>query len=116
METGMTNLGTGGEAKGASPADKEQMIDVPSDESGRPVDQTERGSTMETTMAPNMDPDLVDSTGERSRPGGSAGSITVDDKLIGTPSPTVGYGETAAYGETTENMPAPTEPTEPTDR
>jgi hypothetical protein len=116
METGMTNLGTGGEAKGASEADKEPSIEVVRDETDeRPVDQTGRGSTMETSMGANMDPDLMRSTGERSKPGGSAGSITVDDDLIGTPSPTLGAGQAAPYGETVENMPAPADPTEATD-
>lgn len=113
----MTNLGSGGEAK-ASPADRDAAETdlgqssatggVPSGEGDDvDVDQTERGATMDTAMAANMDPDLMDSTGERSSPSGGAGSITVDDSLIGTASPQLGQGQTAAYGETAENAPAP---------
>ena len=82
----MTNLGSGGEAKAAM-ADRDDAETMHADvDDDRPVDQTERGGTMDEAMAANMDPDLVDDN-----------------------EPMLGAGETAAYGETIENAPAPTD-------
>lgn len=78
----MQNLGSGGEAK-ASPADREDTMPTGA-APGRPVDQTERGSTMDTALD-ESDQGIDESKGH------------------------VGYGETAAYGETVENAPAPTD-------
>lgn len=76
----MENLGSGGEAK-ASPADRDDTMPIgPVDE--QEVDQTERGSTMDTAL---------------------------DESDEGIEGAHIGYGETAAYGETAENAPAPTE-------
>lgn len=84
METGLTNLGSGGEAK-ASPADEELEIERADGGTGNLSlddvgDETERGGTMDQAMGANMDPDLPDET-----------------------EPMLGYGETAAYGETVES-------------
>jgi hypothetical protein len=117
METGMQNLGEGGEAK-ASQADRDDADTmqptsatggIPTVRGEEDVDQSERGASIDAAMGANMDPDLMVSTGERSSPRGGAGSLTVDDDLIGTASPRLGAGETAAYGETIENAPAPTD-------
>jgi hypothetical protein len=83
METGMRNLGSGGEAK-ASPADEVDTdpIGPAGDEN---VDQTGRGGTMDAAMGANTDPTLP----------------------RGASTPRVGAGQTAAYGETIENAPAP---------
>lgn len=81
----MQNLGSGGEAK-ASPADRDDAeTDLARPGSDENVDQTERGGTMDTALAANADPAL--------------GSVVM---------PQVGQGQTAAYGETIENAPAPT--------
>ena len=82
----MQNLGSGGEARGGA-ADREAAdTDAPRDTADEAVDQTERGATVDTAMGANADPALT----------------------IATTSPQVGQGETAAYGETAENAPAPT--------
>jgi hypothetical protein len=88
MDTGMTNLGEGGEAK-ASLADEDPIIDVPGDE---PIDTTpvdgdidEHEGTIDAALGANMDPTLP----PEPEP------------------PHIGYGETAAYGETIENDPMP---------
>lgn len=86
----MTNLGSGGEAK-ASPADREDTNPIgPADDVN--VDQTSRGGTMDAALGANEDPSL---------PAGN-------DDGTGTSLPQVGAGQTAAYGETVENAPAPT--------
>src|SRR5579875_3070236 len=115
METGMTNLGSGGEAK-ASLADRdaaETDLAQSGETGGLP---TTAGGTMDTAMAADMDPDLIAGTGDASSPRGGAGSITLDDATIGTASPRLGFGQTAAYGETVENTPAPTANEEENDR
>jgi hypothetical protein len=85
METGLQNLGSGGDAK-ASPADREAVeTDFARPGNDEDVDQTGRGGTMDTALAANADPTL--------------GAVVM---------PQVGQGETAAYGETVENAPAPT--------
>jgi hypothetical protein len=91
MDTGMTNLGSGGEAK-ASPADREDTNPIgPADDADDAnVDQTGRGGTMDTALGAQSDPTLP--------PGNDDGT--------GTNLPRVGFGETAAYGETVENMSA----------
>ena len=84
----MTNLGSGGEAK-ASPADREDTNPVgPADDAN--VDQTGRGGTMDTALGAQSDPTL---------PAGN-------DDGTGTSLPRVGFGQTAAYGETVDNMSA----------
>jgi hypothetical protein len=87
METGMQNLGSGGEAK-ASLADRD-AAETDLARSGRDenADQTGRGGTMDTALSANADP-----------------TLTTGDTTL----PQVGQGETAAYGETAENAPAPT--------
>jgi hypothetical protein len=90
MDTGMTNLGSGGEAK-ASPADREDTAPIGTADDVE-VDQSSRGGTMDAALAANEDPSLP--------PGNDDGT--------GTALPRVGQGETAAYGETIENAPAPT--------
>jgi hypothetical protein len=108
METGMQNLGSGGEAK-ASPADRdaaETHLARPWNDGG--VDQTGRGGTMDTAMAANADPGLLTGTGDAAGTAGTAGNTTIGSSTIGTASPQVGQGQTAAYGETAENAPAPT--------
>jgi hypothetical protein len=90
METGMTNLGSGGEAK-ASPADREDTNPIGAADDVN-VDQTSRGGTMDTALGANENPSL---------PAGN-------DDGSGTSLPRVGQGQTAAYGETIENAPAPT--------
>ena len=93
----MQNLGSGGEAK-ASPADRDAAeTDLARPGRDENVDQTERGGTMDAALAANADPTLVTETGAGDRAG-----------TIGIASPQVGQGETAAYGETAENAPAPT--------
>jgi hypothetical protein len=90
MDTGMTNLGSGGEAK-ASLADREDTDPIgPADDVD--VDQTGRGGTMDAALGAQNDPTL---------PAGN-------DDGTGTTLPRVGFGETAAYGETLENAPGPT--------
>jgi hypothetical protein len=87
METGIQNLGSGGDAK-ASPADRDAAeTDLARPGRDENVDQTGRGGTMDTALGANADPTLP--TG-------------------GTAMPQVGQGQTAAYGETAENAPAPT--------
>jgi hypothetical protein len=88
MDTGMTNLGSGGEAK-ASPADREDTNPIgPADDAD--AGQTGRGGTMDTALGAQSDPSL---------PAGN-------DDGTGTNLPRVGFGQTAAYGETVENMSA----------
>jgi len=95
METGMTNLGSGGEAK-ASPADREAAdtdLQQSAATGGVPA-AAGRGGTVDAAMGANMDP---------SQP---ADDITLEQGRS-VPLPTqVGAGETAAYGETVEDMPA----------
>ena len=74
----MENLGSGGEAK-ASPADREDTDPIARPRV-HPVDDAELGSTMDTALD-ESDVALDESKG------------------------IVGYGETAAYGETVENEP-----------
>jgi hypothetical protein len=95
METGMTNLGSGGEAK-ASPADREAAdTDLQqSDATGGVPGAAGRGGSMDAALGANDDANLPpdDITLEQGR---------------SAPLPTqVGAGETAAYGETVEDMPA----------
>jgi hypothetical protein len=91
-DDGMQSLGSGGEAK-ASPADEADTEPLgPIDDLD--VDQTERGTTMDTAL----DEDLA----ARDAPAETA------SWTIGPAESKVGYGETAAYGETAENAPAPT--------
>ena len=82
----MQNLGSGGEARGGAADREDADTDAPRNVVDEAVDQTERGATMDTAMGANADPTLT----------------------IGTSSPQVGQGQTAAYGETAENAPAPT--------
>ncbi len=84
MNTGMQNLGSGGEAK-ASPADEADTAPIGPAGDER-TDQTGRGTSMDAAMGANTDPSLP----------------------LGASTPRVGAGETAAYGETVENAPAPT--------
>jgi len=94
METGMQNLGSGGEARGSA-ADREAAdTDAPRPAADENVDQSGRGGTMDTALGANADPTLVTGTGD---------------------APQVGQGETAAYGETAENAPAPTAPADGTE-
>ena len=87
---GMTNLGSGGDAK-ASPADREDTDPIgPADDVD--VDQTGRGGTMDEALGAQNDPTLS--------PGQDDGN--------GTNLPRIGAGQTAAYGETVENAPGPT--------
>ena len=86
----MTNLGSGGEAK-ASPADREDTDPVGAADDVD-VDQTGRGGTMDAALGAQFDPTL---------PAGN-------DDGTGTTLPRIGFGQTAAYGETVGNAPGPT--------
>ena len=93
METGMTNLGSGGEAK-ASPADREAAdTDLQqSDATGGVPDG--RGGSMDAALGANVDPTLP------------ADDITLKQGRSAPLPSQVGAGETGAYGETVEDMPA----------
>jgi hypothetical protein len=95
METGMTNLGSGGEAK-ASPADREAAeTDLQqSDATGGVPGAAGRGGSMDAAMGANMDPTE------------SADDITLQQGRIAPLPSQVGDGETAAYGETVDDMAA----------
>lgn len=75
----MENLGSGGEANG-SPADGEDTMPIPRPVRSDVVDDAELGTTMDTALD-ESDVGLDESKG------------------------IIGYGQTAAYGETVENEP-----------
>ena len=93
METGMTNLGSGGEAK-ASPADREAAeTDLRQSDATGGVPEG-RGGSMDAALGADTDPTLP------------ADDITLRQGRS-APLPTqVGAGETGAYGETVEDLPA----------
>ena len=104
----MQNLGSSGEARGSA-ADREASdTDAPRPAADENVDQAGRGGTMDTALGANADPTLMTGTGETAGTAGTAGNTTIESSTIGTASPQVGQGQTAAYGETAENAPAPT--------
>jgi hypothetical protein len=93
METGMTNLGSGGEAK-ASPADREAAeTDLRQSEATGGV-PAGRGGSMDAAMGADMDPTLP------------SDDITLQQGRIAPLPSQIGAGEVAAYGETVEDMPA----------
>jgi|GEM_PF-6543407 len=96
----MQNLGSGGEAK-ASPADRADAEGGLAPRTGvePDADQSGRGGTMDTAVAANADPDLGSGDGRI----GDEGEIVPQRARLGA-------GETAAYGETVENEPAPDAP------
>jgi hypothetical protein len=95
METGMQNLGSGGEAK-ASPADRDDAdSDAPRADRRDETDQSERGGTMDAALGAENDPDLDTGVDE--------------DGTIARARPSLGANEAAPYGETIENAPAPSE-------
>ena len=82
----MQNLGSSGEARGSAADREDADTDAARPVADEDVDQTGRGGTMDAAIGANADPSLP------------------TDPNLGR----IGQGETAAYGETAENAPAPT--------